>query len=467
MPLVWLDQVFSYTGLLRSALNLFGHSEWAVRLMSGLAGALAVPATYRLARFVLSRRAALLAALLLCLSPLHITYSEEGAAYAIASPFLALFLINAVRLTREITPRNIIFTAIFAVITGLSHIYLVLFILIIFGLYAASNSDRRFTRVAIACMCAVSLMDAPQLVSFLSFRGTSQLESRPIDAWARSYPARIINSFVSGPLDENLSSWCTRDYYVPAVDSNTGSIPRTVAWMALATALFWAPFGAFSLARKNKHAAIWLTASGGYLLFLIFQSLVTHHAQIRYVVPVLPVLFILFASIADWPADKWTSNLGAVVMVALLVNFIVILNEDPPGKKWKPDIRTIAARVTEDCRTTKGVVLIDPEFTEVPLYAFYLDHSECKIIRQPAFEDYFYQGEKDQSLLYRTAEQKRGEDAWFGKYFSREGDAISVAYIVSQRDKDRANAIRDLIKPLFRHVEQSVYSDILIIKLSK
>src|ERR1019366_675788 len=59
MPLVWFNQVFSYTGLLRLDLNLFGHSEWAVRLMSGLSGALAVPATYRLARFVLSRKAAL------------------------------------------------------------------------------------------------------------------------------------------------------------------------------------------------------------------------------------------------------------------------------------------------------------------------------------------------------------------------------------------------------------------------
>jgi hypothetical protein len=42
-----------------------------------------------------------------------------------------------------------------------------------------------------------------------------------------------------------------------------------------------------------------------------------------------------------------------------------------------------------------------------------------------------------------------------------------VAYIVSQRDKERAATIRDLIKPLFRHVEQSAYDGILIIKLEK
>jgi len=74
-----------YFLLLKPWVALFGDSEFAVRSMSAVAGLLAVPmiaitgsALFR------DRRVGLLAAALLCISPLHVEYSQETRMYALA-----------------------------------------------------------------------------------------------------------------------------------------------------------------------------------------------------------------------------------------------------------------------------------------------------------------------------------------------------------------------------------------------
>jgi 4-amino-4-deoxy-L-arabinose transferase-like glycosyltransferase len=79
-PIALFNQLVSYDGLQRLLLTLFGHSEWSIRIPAALAGALAVPVTYRLGRIAFSRAPAIMAALLLCLSPLHITFPRKGRA---------------------------------------------------------------------------------------------------------------------------------------------------------------------------------------------------------------------------------------------------------------------------------------------------------------------------------------------------------------------------------------------------
>ncbi|MFO0747259.1 MAG: glycosyltransferase family 39 protein [Myxococcota bacterium] len=63
--------------------HLFGASELALRLPSVVFGILGVWATWRLARDLLSARAALLATALVALSPLHVYYAHEGRMYAL------------------------------------------------------------------------------------------------------------------------------------------------------------------------------------------------------------------------------------------------------------------------------------------------------------------------------------------------------------------------------------------------
>jgi hypothetical protein len=240
-------------------------------------------------------------------------------------------------------------------------------------------------------------------------------------------------------------------------------ISKIVAWTALATALLLAPLSAATLARKNRHLAVWLMATTLYFAFLVVQSPVTNHAQVRYIVPILPICFVAFASIADSSHHRWVNCLGAFVSIALLLNFLAVMQREPPGRRWKPDARSVARRIADDCVGKQGVVLIVPEFVEVPLYEFYLRQSNCKILRQPVYADYFNQNRIN--LLYRSMAQEQAENQWFGEFLRKEAGNISTVYIVSQRAKQRADEIAEIAKPLWGQADRSVLDSILVIRL--
>jgi uncharacterized membrane protein len=70
-----------YFLLLKPWVLLFGDSEAALRAPSLIAGILVIPVTYAIGVRLLSRRAAMLGALLVVLSPLHLYYSQEARMY--------------------------------------------------------------------------------------------------------------------------------------------------------------------------------------------------------------------------------------------------------------------------------------------------------------------------------------------------------------------------------------------------
>ncbi len=72
-----------YHLLLHGWLRIVGDGDYALRLLSALLGAAAIPATYALGRELVGRRAALVAALLAAVAPLYVGYAQETAMYAL------------------------------------------------------------------------------------------------------------------------------------------------------------------------------------------------------------------------------------------------------------------------------------------------------------------------------------------------------------------------------------------------
>ncbi len=62
---------------------LAGDSEFAIRVPSAIAGALAIPVIYSIGSMLLSRVAGLIAALILSLSAYHVRYSQEARTYSL------------------------------------------------------------------------------------------------------------------------------------------------------------------------------------------------------------------------------------------------------------------------------------------------------------------------------------------------------------------------------------------------
>ena len=80
-----------YYAALRAEVFLFGDTEAALRSLSVAAGILSVLALYRLGKQLFDERTGRIVALLVALSPLHISYSQEARSYS----FLILFSILA------------------------------------------------------------------------------------------------------------------------------------------------------------------------------------------------------------------------------------------------------------------------------------------------------------------------------------------------------------------------------------
>lgn len=83
--ILW-NQPFPFYYLLMSGwTELAGWSEVTLRLLSALAGIVSIPLLYRLVAALFTPRAAMAAALLLAISPLHVWYSQEARMYALAA----------------------------------------------------------------------------------------------------------------------------------------------------------------------------------------------------------------------------------------------------------------------------------------------------------------------------------------------------------------------------------------------
>ena len=82
-------------------IRAFGHSEFAVRLPSLIAGTLVIPALYELGRELYDRRTGLIAAAFAAVSPLLIWYSQEVRMYEFAALFGLLALLTQLRAIRN------------------------------------------------------------------------------------------------------------------------------------------------------------------------------------------------------------------------------------------------------------------------------------------------------------------------------------------------------------------------------
>jgi len=174
-----------YYLMLHGWIQLFGDDEPVVRGLSALFGVLAVPLIYGVAWQLLHRRlAALLAALLLAVSPLHIWYSQETRMYTLLILLCLLSSYILLLLIPPSTPRErgrgvraplwlaFVLTSIAAVYTH----YFALFILAFQAIYLLivwwrQDFPARLARGGLASGAAIILAYLPWLPNLLTRYG--------------------------------------------------------------------------------------------------------------------------------------------------------------------------------------------------------------------------------------------------------------------------------------------------------
>jgi uncharacterized membrane protein len=90
-----------YALVLWLTIKVFGHSEFAIRLPSLLAGTLVIPVVYELGRELYDRRTGLIAAAFATASPLLVWYAQEVRMYMFATLFGLLAVLTQIRAVRN------------------------------------------------------------------------------------------------------------------------------------------------------------------------------------------------------------------------------------------------------------------------------------------------------------------------------------------------------------------------------
>ena len=110
-----------YYLLLHGISKILGVSEFALRLPSTIIGILSIVVIWRLGKLLFEPKTALLAALFLVISPLHIRYSQEARAYSLLLFAIMCSYLFLVRLSRNVTIIDIAGYFLSVTITIWSH----------------------------------------------------------------------------------------------------------------------------------------------------------------------------------------------------------------------------------------------------------------------------------------------------------------------------------------------------------
>ena len=221
-----------YYALLHGWAALLGTSPAALRLLSVVVDVLTIPLLFLVARRMLSARAALLAAFLLTINPLHIYYSQEMRMYGLVALLSVAILAAAWRVfdTRTwgrgdtetrgrgdgrlvtLSPYHLI-TYVLLTTAALYTQYYAIFLPVGLTIYAAWRWRRelRALLVWLGAQAVVALLylpwvvyAAPKLAPYISQKIVADAD-RPLGALA--YLARHLAAFLAGHLDGPLAHW--------------------------------------------------------------------------------------------------------------------------------------------------------------------------------------------------------------------------------------------------------------------
>ena len=152
-----------------------GHSEFALRSLSAVAGIAAIPAIYALGRAMFGRWTGVLAALLLAMNSFHLAYAQEARAYSLV---VLLVVLSGLLLVRAVESNAIHAWVLYAIVSLLavySHFFAAL---VLAAQWAAVLLMRprglRWGRFFL-CVSAVVVMCSP-LAVYVITRGRGNLE---------------------------------------------------------------------------------------------------------------------------------------------------------------------------------------------------------------------------------------------------------------------------------------------------
>jgi hypothetical protein len=285
-----LDQRISRV-LIALAVNSFGLSEWSARLVPALFGIITIPILYFPIRKIYGPGVALLASLLLAVSPWHLYWSQNARFYTIILLFYSL--------------------AMFAFYFGIEKdkpLYLLLFFIFL----GIGTQERLFTLFLVPVVVLYWLA-----VKLLPFEKPPGLRTRNL--LLLLVPSLIGGLFVGREFSLDPANWFSQFGWV---NNNPFWILSGVVYYIGLPVMILGLFGAAYLLSKKERAALLLFLSGTVPIGAIMTLSTVQFSANRYVFVALSS-WIILAAIAMWELLRQTNGIAKFFALGALAILII------------------------------------------------------------------------------------------------------------------------------------------------
>ena len=342
---------------LRAALGLFGSSEFAVRFVSLIPGVLLVPLMWSLARRLLGRPTALLAAGLVCLSPLFIWYAREARMYS-QTAALGLAATYALVRAQDEAKRQwwIAFAAcaVGAIYTHFSALYLVVMLggvwLASFNFQISNLKSQRGGILAWSAVAVCVIVAAPFLLGL----------------------AQLSQAYWPGQLD--IASALVNSAGAMVIGQQHSATPQLADVLAMlcGVCMLAALIGGVTrpLARRGVLMALVILVGGMTLTFaVLFQR---PKFEPRHLITLAPSVWLLVATglVAAWQVRSRASKVGAAIVgLALLGGLVAADAAVFAGSAPRDDWRGLVAFINQRIQPDETIILVSGH--AAPALAYY------------------------------------------------------------------------------------------------
>ncbi len=337
--------------------KVFGTSEAGLRSMSAVAGTAVIPISYLCAKELVGRRAGMLAAALVALSPFMIWYSQEAREYMLLTLFCAGSFLFFARCLRSPSRGNLAWWTAFSALAVLTH-YFAAFLVAPEAIWLLVRNRDRATWIAVIAVVAVQAVLLPHFLGHAS---------HPRD-WIGAFPLAIRVKQV--PVAFGLGS-----LYQSSI-VNYGLIGAAGLAGALIVLLI---VGAD--ARELRGAGVAAALAGLVLLVPLGLAVAGRDYYIaRALIPAWIPLAVVIGAACSIPSsrNRAVAYAGGALFALLIAGFVYAQVRIDTHKQYqRPDWRGVAAALGAPSGT-RAIVAYDGKFAEAPLN-FYLRGSSTAV----------------------------------------------------------------------------------------
>ncbi|HOW42768.1 MAG TPA: glycosyltransferase family 39 protein [Candidatus Omnitrophota bacterium] len=366
----------------------FGESLFAIRALPLLFGLLTIVCTYLIAKSLFGKKVALIAALFLAVSPMHVHFSQMARNFSLMT-FLVTFsyLVLLTKLFKRFELKYAILYGISGFLALLTHYYSVFFIFtqIIMIILWEIKGKKRFLRWFVIFLL-IALFYTPWL------------------------PAVYIQMFLRNPTTQsqltstNLNTVLSQMYavgFIPSVTTKffSGAVVNFLKIINLVVIVFLVFCGGNKLKAHDRMAFRWILVWCGMPIFLLScLSLLKPLYSIKSLLPILPAFFILYAFVLARLKNKVLLSFILVCLSSIML-ISQLVWPTYPGIESTEDTRGAVAQLKSSI-SSEDIVAVQPGFYRDGLW-YYLPR-DCMLL------------DEDQTILI-----PRDKNIWLFRFWDR------------------------------------------------